>query len=235
MYSKYLFFAKKVKNIVQKKQVVGDEYKSIREIERVFYEDFSINFSVYDENGIEVLCENNQKTLEDKELEFYFVNNDLTYFGEVEYKKTFKSIYVAPLFIKGEKRYIILYYGDKVYLEKMSEVILELTTTLINMYMEKINEVFEKFSEDELIVVKRAVSTLSYAEFEALVYVLHSFKGDEAIIKINEMAKINKITRSSVVSGLKKLVSAGVLESHSKGNMGTYIKILNKNIKKSIR
>ena len=75
--------------------------------------------------------------------------------------------------------------------------------------------------------VKSAVDTLSYSELEAVVYIFSELTREEGLIIASKVADKYSITRSVIVNGLRKLESAGLIESRSLGMKGTYIKVLN--------
>ena len=74
---------------------------------------------------------------------------------------------------------------------------------------------------------KQAISALSYSELEAAVRIFNKLEGDEGLLVTSKIADQLGITRSVTVNALRKLKSAGVIESHSLGMKGTYLKILN--------
>ncbi|MGI6486709.1 MAG: GTP-sensing pleiotropic transcriptional regulator CodY [Syntrophothermaceae bacterium] len=75
--------------------------------------------------------------------------------------------------------------------------------------------------------VRVAVNTLSPSEREALGYVLAEISGREGVVVASRVADRVGITRSVIASALRKLESAGIIESRSLGMKGTYINILN--------
>lgn len=75
--------------------------------------------------------------------------------------------------------------------------------------------------------VQVALSTLSYSELEAAMNILSELDGNENLIVASKIADRAGITRSVIVNALRKLESAGVIESKSLGMKGTYIRILN--------
>ncbi|MDR1159632.1 MAG: GTP-sensing pleiotropic transcriptional regulator CodY [Syntrophomonadaceae bacterium] len=75
--------------------------------------------------------------------------------------------------------------------------------------------------------VQIAFSTLSYSERDALEHVIKGLGGFEGLLVASRIADKAGITRSVIVSALRKLESAGVIESRSLGMKGTYIKVLN--------
>lgn len=78
--------------------------------------------------------------------------------------------------------------------------------------------------------VQVALSTLSYSEIEAVMNILGELSGDENLIVASKIADRAGITRSVIVNALRKLESAGVIESKSLGMKGTYIRILNEHL-----
>ena len=72
-----------------------------------------------------------------------------------------------------------------------------------------------------------AISTLSFAELEAIIHIVDEVGGTEGILVASKVADRVGITRSVIVNALRKFESAGVIESRSSGMKGTYIKVLN--------
>lgn len=75
--------------------------------------------------------------------------------------------------------------------------------------------------------VQIALATLSYSEREAIEHVLAELNGKEGLLVASRIADKVGVTRSVIVSALRKFESAGVIESRSLGMKGTYIKVLN--------
>ena len=75
--------------------------------------------------------------------------------------------------------------------------------------------------------VQIALASLSYSETEAAIHVLSELDGMEGLLVASKVADRVGITRSVIVNALRKLESAGVIESKSLGMKGTFIKILN--------
>ncbi|KYP82147.1 GTP-sensing pleiotropic transcriptional regulator CodY [Ferroacidibacillus organovorans] len=76
-------------------------------------------------------------------------------------------------------------------------------------------------------IVQMAVDSLSYSELEAVDHIFEELDGREGLLVASKIADRVGITRSVIVNALRKLESAGVIESRSLGMKGTYIKILN--------
>jgi len=76
-------------------------------------------------------------------------------------------------------------------------------------------------------VVQMAISSLSFSELEAIDHIFEELNGTEGLLVASKIADRVGITRSVIVNALRKLESAGVIESRSLGMKGTYIKVLN--------
>jgi len=95
--------------------------------------------------------------------------------------------------------------------------------------MEILNEKAEEIEMEarSKAVVQMAISSLSYSELEAIDHIFEELNGNEGLLVASKIADRVGITRSVIVNALRKLESAGVIESRSLGMKGTYIKVLN--------
>jgi transcriptional pleiotropic repressor len=82
--------------------------------------------------------------------------------------------------------------------------------------------------------VQVAVNSLSYSEMEAVDHIIEELKEKEGLLVASKIADRVGITRSVIVNALRKLESAGVIETRSLGMKGTYIKILNDQLVQSV-
>jgi transcriptional pleiotropic repressor len=79
-----------------------------------------------------------------------------------------------------------------------------------------------------------AFESLSYSEVEAMDEILKNLTGDESIIVASKIADDLGITRSVIVNAMRKLESAGIIESRSLGMKGTYVRVHNPLVLKEI-
>lgn len=75
-----------------------------------------------------------------------------------------------------------------------------------------------------------AINTLSYSEMKAVSAILGELDGTEGRLTASVIADRIGITRSVIVNALRKLESAGIIESRSLGMKGTYLKVINEGI-----
>jgi transcriptional pleiotropic repressor len=65
---------------------------------------------------------------------------------------------------------------------------------------------------------------------EAVESIVDELNGNEGLLIASKIADKVGITRSVIVNALRKLESAGIIESRSLGMKGTYIRILNEGL-----
>ncbi|WP_047151642.1 GTP-sensing pleiotropic transcriptional regulator CodY [Aneurinibacillus tyrosinisolvens] len=109
-------------------------------------------------------------------------------------------------------------------------VLAEVGATVVGM--EILRERAEEIEQEarSKAVVQMAIGSLSYSELEAVEHIFEELDGREGLLVASKIADRVGITRSVIVNALRKLESAGVIESRSLGMKGTYIKILNEKL-----
>ncbi len=109
-------------------------------------------------------------------------------------------------------------------------VLAEYSATIVGMEIlrSKAEEVEEE--SRKRAIVQMAIGTLSYSELEAMEHIFEELDGKEGLLVASKVADRVGITRSVIVNALRKLESAGVIESRSLGMKGTHIKILNEKL-----
>ncbi len=156
------------------------------------------------------------------------INSEYTAFP-VENKDLFKdSLTTIVPIIGGGERLGTLILGRLT--ESFSDddlLLAEYGATVVGMEI-----LHEKTEEIEIearskAVVQMAISSLSYSELEAIEHIFEELEGNEGLLVASKIADRVGITRSVIVNALRKLESAGVIESRSLGMKGTYIKVLN--------
>jgi len=106
-------------------------------------------------------------------------------------------------------------------------ILAEYSATVVGMEImrSKAEEIEEETRKK--MVVQLAVATLSYSELKAVNCIMEELEGNEGLLVASKIADKVGITRSVIVNALRKLESAGAIESRSLGMKGTYIRILN--------
>lgn len=157
------------------------------------------------------------------------ITSDLTAFPtESREKYPFGLTTIVPIFGAGERiGTIILAKVDKSF-DDDDLVLAEYSATVVGMqilYQQSRNIEAEVRSAT---AVQMAINTLSYSELKAVQAIFKALDGEEGRLTASNVADEIGITRSVIVNALRKLESAGIIESRSLGMKGTYLKVLNK-------
>ncbi len=141
---------------------------------------------------------------------------------------------ICPIDIAGEKLGTLFFYRPEREYTIDDIILCEYGATVISLDM--LRAVKEEDAEESRLyaAVEGAISALSYSETEAVLRVFDELNGDEGIVVASRIADQSKITRSVIVNALRKLESAGIVESRSSGMKGTYIKVTNPQIHKAV-
>ncbi|GAK00312.1 GTP-sensing transcriptional pleiotropic repressor CodY [Geomicrobium sp. JCM 19055] len=108
-------------------------------------------------------------------------------------------------------------------------ILAEYGATVVGMEIlhEKAQEIEEEARSKA--VVQMAISSLSYSELEAVEHIFEELDGKEGLLVASKIADRVGITRSVIVNALRKLESAGVIESRSLGMKVRILKFLTVN------
>lgn len=106
-------------------------------------------------------------------------------------------------------------------------ILAEYGATVVGIEFQRRESLIAEEDRRKTSVVQMAIATLSYSEIEAVQHIFAALDGMEGLLIASKIADQSGITRSVIVNALRKLESAGVIESRSLGMKGTHIKILN--------
>lgn len=106
-------------------------------------------------------------------------------------------------------------------------ILAEYGATIVGMEILKSESSRVEEEAREASIVQMALNSLSYSEMEALEHIFYELDGEEGLLVASKIADRIGITRSVIVNALRKLESAGIIESRSLGMKGTHIKVLN--------
>lgn len=110
----------------------------------------------------------------------------------------------------------------------------EYGATVVGLEIQRRKSVEEEEEQRKIAMVQMAIGTLSYSEIEAVQQIFAELEGEEGLLVASKIADRSGITRSVIVNALRKLESAGVIESRSLGMKGTRIKIINSKFKEEL-
>lgn len=145
---------------------------------------------------------------------------------EFEGKHQYQAI-VVPVDIAGERLGTVFFYKENESYDIDDIILSEYGTTVISLEM--MRAVTEENEEEhrKSLLLKSAISTLSFSELEAIIHIFDALEGNEGVLVASKIADRVGITRSVIVNALRKFESAGVIEARSSGMRGTYIKVQN--------
>ncbi|MFS0688106.1 GTP-sensing pleiotropic transcriptional regulator CodY [Sporosarcina sp. 179-K 8C2 HS] len=156
------------------------------------------------------------------------VYSDYSVFPEEE-RELFKDglTTVVPIVGGGERLGTLVLARLKEQFTEDDLILAEYGATVVGMEIlrEKAEEI--EVEARSKAVVQMAINSLSYSEHEAIEHIFKELDGNEGLLVASKIADRVGITRSVIVNALRKLESAGVIESRSLGMKGTYIKVLN--------
>lgn len=156
------------------------------------------------------------------------INSAYTVFP-VENKDLFQDglTTIVPIIGGGERLGTLILARLKDVFTEDDLILAEYGATVVGM--EILREKAEEIEHEarSKAVVQMAINSLSYSEHEAIEHIFKELDGHEGLLVASKIADRVGITRSVIVNALRKLESAGVIESRSLGMKGTYIKVLN--------
>jgi ribosomal protein S25 len=82
--------------------------------------------------------------------------------------------------------------------------------------------------------VQAVLEALTYSELTAVQQLLNELGGNQGLVVTSNVADRVGITRSVIVNALRKLESAGVIETRSLGMKGTLIRVMNDHLKPAL-
>lgn len=175
--------------------------------------------------------EYNDEFLKVRETVANLTGDEVLNMFKYDYDTTDKIHTVIPI-LGGGKRWgtmIMVRYEPEFSDEDL--VLGEFGATVVGLEIQRKKTEEEKAEERQLAMVKMAIGTLSYSEIEAVHQIFQELDGDEGLLVASKIADRSGITRSVIVNALRKLESAGIIESRSLGMKGTRIRILNDKFK----
>ena len=176
-------------------------------------------------------------------VETHDVNNERIkkMFVEKQFPKNYTSLVypnglttIVPIYGAGERLGTIILSRIEKTFDDDDLVLAEYSATVVGMQF--LYQKSRNIEEDvrSATAVQMAINTLSYSELKAVQAIFEALEGDEGRLTASSIADRIGITRSVIVNALRKLESAGIIESRSLGMKGTYLKVLNSRFKEEL-
>ncbi|GGJ07787.1 GTP-sensing transcriptional pleiotropic repressor CodY [Alicyclobacillus cellulosilyticus] len=164
-------------------------------------------------------------------------NKEAFYVFSPEENESFRSKYIAiaPVIGARERQGTLLFARSSHPFDEEDQILAEYAATIVAL---EIVHARQKGKEQESrlrALAHLAVESLSYSELQAAKYLLDAVKqSPDGIVVSSQIADEHGVTRSVIVNSIRKLESAGTLESRSLGMKGTHLRILNPYIEEEI-
>lgn len=199
----------------------------------VGYKSKSDSMAISDtETGSEVLPEEyNEELMRVRETTANLSGDEALKIFKYDYDTADKLHTIIPILGGGQRWGTLVLTRYSPAFEEEDLVIGEYGATVVGMEIQRRKSLEREEEEREIAMVQMAIGTLSYSEIEAVQQIFAELDGDEGLLVASKIADRSGITRSVIVNALRKLESAGVVESRSLGMKGTRIKITNSKFK----
>lgn len=155
------------------------------------------------------------------------------YYGE-DYPLSSLYHVIVPIVFGGKRIATMLIARKERAYDDTDIAICEYGATVVGIEVSRGIALEEEEENRQKEAVEMALSTLSYSEMDAVIKIFAELDGDEGLLVASKIADKSGITRSVIVNALRKLESAGVIESRSLGMKGTRIKIINEYLRPEI-
>lgn len=192
----------------------------------VGYENAEDTSTVADEAGGERLSEaHNSKFLMLKQTAANITGREVRELLGRDYAMADKYHCIVPSVCGGKRRgtLILTRYRDK--FDEEDIALCEYGAAVVALEIQRKSRLAAEEETRRNAAVNMAIGTLSFSERDAVNKLLDEFSGNEGTIVTSKVAEKYGITNSVLVNALRKLESAGVLDSRSMGMKGTRIKI----------
>lgn len=142
-----------------------------------------------------------------------------------------EDVMVTPIIGADERVGSILCVRRTGKFEEEDLDIAQIAGVTIGMIISRV--IFDRQEDEanEARAARSAINSLSYSEILAMQRIFEELDGDEGLLVASRIADEAEITRSVIVNALRKLASANVIESRSLGMKGTYLRVVNPQIR----
>ena len=221
-----------IKKALKANVILADEYG------RIIYETEPIGYCIFDKRSVKgEICLD--KSFNEQLLDIDSLVDNVSFDGfyiktapRAEIEKNIGII--APVTIMKKRAGTLVIYRTSAFKESDAYVV-ESALMLLGLILRFDENTEVEKNRRNVENVKAAIGTLSFSELEAVIKIFQKMDELEGVIVASKIADEAKITRSVIVNALRKLESAGVVETRSLGMKGTYIRIINECLRKELK
>lgn len=187
------------------------------------------------ETGVERFpAEYNEALMKVKETMVNVTHEEALEIFKYEYDTFDKFYLIVPINSGGHRLGTLIATRYKPEFSADDVIMGEYGATVVGLEILRRKVMENEEEERKAETVQMAIGTLSYSEIEAVKQIFNELEGNEGLLVASKVADRSGITRSVIVNALRKLESAGVIETRSLGMKGTHIKILNSRFKSEL-
>jgi transcriptional pleiotropic repressor len=159
--------------------------------------------------------------LEDKEPFYVF---------SPEENESFRSKYIAVAPVSGarERQGTLVFARASQPFNEDDMVLAEYSASIVALEVVHSRQQRKEEESRQRALAHLAVESLSFSELQAAKYLLDAVReSSDGIVVSSQIADEHGVTRSVIVNSIRKLESAGTMESRSLGMKGTHLRVLN--------
>lgn len=154
-----------------------------------------------------------------------------------EENESFRSKYisVAPVIASRERQGTLVFARSSNPFDDEDLVLAEYSATIVALEIVHARQQRKEEEARQRALAHLAVESLSFSELQAAKYLMDAVgESSDGIVVSSQIADDHGVTRSVIVNSIRKLESAGTIESRSLGMKGTHLRILNPYVEEEI-
>lgn len=196
-----------------------DEWLHIMTVDQRFPGDFNKNL---------LRIEQSVLNLQDKEPFYVFSPEENESFRS-------KHIIITPVVGSRERQGTLLFARTQNPFDEEDMVLAEYSATIVALEVMHARQQHKEEEGRQRALAHLAVESLSFSELQAAKYLLDAVReSPDGIVVSSQIADEHGVTRSVIVNSIRKLESAGTIESRSLGMKGTHLRVMNMFVEEEI-
>lgn len=151
-------------------------------------------------------------------------------FSSPEENEVFRSKYISitPVIGARERQGTLVFARSERAFDEEDIVLAEYAGTIVALEVVHSRQQQKEEESRQRALAHLAVESLSFSELQAAKYLLDAVReSSDGIVVSSQIADEHGVTRSVIVNSIRKLESAGTIESRSLGMKGTHLRVLN--------
>ena len=172
----------------------------------------------------------NKHLLRVEQTEANMQDKEAFYVFSPEENESFRSKYItiAPIIGGRERQGTLVFARSSKPFDDDDVILAEYSASIVALEVVHSRQQVKEEEGRQRALAHLAVDSLSYSELQAAKYLVDAVKvSTDGIVVSSQIADEHGVTRSVIVNSIRKLESAGTIESRSLGMKGTHLRVLN--------